>query len=64
MPSFGCGVNSNLAAMVANPEDLLHGREGAAVTDARTATRAVEMYRSKPPTGQGGLQDISPKGSK
>ena len=30
MPSFGCGVNSNLAAQVANPEDLLHGREGAA----------------------------------
>ena len=25
---FGCGVNSDLAAMVADPEDLLHGREG------------------------------------
>ena len=28
MSNFGCGVNSNLAAMVANPEDLIHGREG------------------------------------
>jgi len=64
MPSFGCGVNSNLAAMVANPEDLVHGREGASVTDTVTATRAVDMYRKKPPTGQGGLQDVSPKGSK
>jgi pilus assembly protein CpaD len=64
MSNFGCGVNSNLAAQIANPEDLLHGREGATVTDTRTATRAVEMYRSKQPTGQGGLQDISAKGSK
>jgi pilus assembly protein CpaD len=62
MSNFGCGVNSNLAAMVANPEDLIHGREGATVTDTRTATRAVEMYRSKQPTGAGALQDISPKG--
>jgi pilus assembly protein CpaD len=64
MSNFGCGVNSNLAAQIANPEDLLHGREGATVTDTRTATRAVEMYRSKAPTGQGALQDISAKGSK
>jgi pilus assembly protein CpaD len=64
MPSFGCGVYSNLAAMVADPEDLLHGREGASVTDTRTATRAVELYRSTPPTGSKGLQDVSPKGGK
>jgi pilus assembly protein CpaD len=62
MPSFGCGVNSNLAAMVADPEDLLHGREGASGTDARTATRAVEMYRTKPLSGAGELKDVSPKG--
>ena len=61
--NFGCAINSNLAAMVANPEDLLHGREGGSVTDTMTATRAVEMYRTKPPTGQGGLQAVSPKGS-
>src|SRR6476659_6895587 len=64
MPSFGCGVNSNFAAMVANPEDLVHGREGASVTATVTAARAVEMYRKKAPTGQGGLQDVSTKGSK
>lgn len=62
MSNFGCGVNSNLAAQVANPEDLLHGREGATVTDTFTAAKAVEMYRTKPPTGQGPLQDVTPKG--
>jgi pilus assembly protein CpaD len=63
MSNYGCSVNSNLAAMVANPEDLLHGQEGAAVTDTRTATRAVEMYRSKALTGAGALQAVSPKGN-
>jgi pilus assembly protein CpaD len=64
MSNFGCAVNSNIAAMVANPEDLLHGREDGLATDTTTATRAVELYRSKPPTGQGGLMDVSPKGGK
>lgn len=64
MSNFGCGVNSDLAAMVANPEDLIHGREGAAITDTFTAAKAVEFYRNTPPTGQKGLQDISPKGGK
>jgi pilus assembly protein CpaD len=63
MSNYGCGVNSNLAAMVANPEDLLHGREGDVVVDPRTATRAVDMYRSTAPTGTKGLQDVSPKGN-
>jgi pilus assembly protein CpaD len=48
--------------MVANPEDLLHGRDGSGVTDTYTASRAIEMYRSTPPTGTKGLQDVTPKG--
>lgn len=63
MSNFGCGVNSNLAAMVANPVDLVHGREGTGVSDTRTAAKAVEFYRSQAPSGQKGLQEISPKGS-
>lgn len=62
MPNYGCAVNSNLAAMIADPEDLIHGREGAAVTDTTAATRAVELYRTKPLTGQGTLQSVTPKG--
>ena len=63
MSTLGCGVNSNLAAMVANPEDLLHGREGGATNDVNTAARAVIFYRSAPPTGAQGLKDINTKGS-
>jgi pilus assembly protein CpaD len=61
MPGFGCSVNGNLAAMVANPEDLFHGREGSGVLDAATATKALDTYRSAKPTGASGLQDISTK---
>jgi pilus assembly protein CpaD len=61
--NFGCGVNSDLAAMVANPEDLLHGREGAPVTDATAAAKAVRYYRSTAPSGEKGLQAVSPKGN-
>lgn len=64
LPNSGCGVNSNLAAMVADPEDLIHGREGSQVTDTTAATRAVEMYRTKPLTGQGALQAVSSKEGK
>ena len=58
MPNFGCSVNGNLAAMVANPEDLIHGRPGAATVDARTSARAVRSYRDAAPTGEGGLQEV------
>jgi len=62
MSNFGCGVNSNIAAMVANPEDLVHGREASGVGRTTAGTRAVIMYRTTPPTGSKGLQDVSPKG--
>lgn len=61
MPNYGCGVNSNIAAMVADPVDLVHGREGDTVVDANAASRAVSVYYSTPPTGKKGLQDISTK---
>jgi pilus assembly protein CpaD len=61
MPSFGCGVNSNIAAMVANPEDLIHGREGAATGDVNAAAKAVLLYRATPPSGSKGLTDVSTK---
>jgi len=63
MSNYGCSVNSNLAAMVADPADLLHGREGTGVGDTITAAKAVQLYRTAPPTGSKGLQDISPKGN-
>jgi pilus assembly protein CpaD len=62
MSNFGCGVNGALAAMVANPEDLVHGREGLGISDTQTASKAVQFYRAQPPTGQKGLLDVSTKG--
>ena len=64
VPNFGCSVNSNLAAMVANPEDLVHGREGSGVGDAITASKAVGAYRAAPPTGTKGLSDTDTRKGK
>lgn len=53
--NHGCAVNSNLAAMVANPTDLIHGQTGNGVTDAATSGRAIDIYRKAAPTGGGGV---------
>lgn len=59
--NYGCAVNANLAAMVANPADLVSGRESVAGSDPVTGTRAVQVYRNQRPTGEGGLKEISTK---
>jgi len=60
MSNFGCAVNGAYAAMVANPADLVSGRETGLV-DPATGTRAIQSYRAQKPTGEGGLQDINTK---
>jgi pilus assembly protein CpaD len=60
-PNFGCSVNSNMAAMVANPTDLVNGRESGGVGDAATSNKAIDLYRSKPLTGSGGLPAVNSK---
>lgn len=57
--NFGCGINSNLAAMIANPDDLVRGQSSD--SDLRTATsnRAISTYREKTPTGSGDLKTLS-----
>ena len=59
LSNFGCGVNRNIAAMIANPEDLVHGREGSGLVDSLTLTKAVQAYRAAPPTGTKGLNSVS-----
>jgi pilus assembly protein CpaD len=51
--NFGCAVNRNLAAMVADPADLVRGRQGASATDPATAGKAIESFRKQTPTGAG-----------
>ena len=51
LSNFGCGVNTDLAMQVANPEDLFHGRQGPATVDAIAGAKAIQMYRDWPLTG-------------
>lgn len=60
--NYGCATNTNLAAMIANPEDLVHGRAGES-TDATAVSKAVAGYRSSAPTGKGALKTESSKGN-
>ena len=53
--NYGCATNSNLAAMIANPDDLVLGQEGTTSGSGTTATRAVRTYRSRQPSGSGNL---------
>ena len=39
--NFGCASNTNLAAMVARPQDLVRGQPGAPSVDPATATKAI-----------------------
>jgi len=48
--NFGCATRLNLAAMIADPADLLHGRVATA-TDTVATVRALKAYREQIPTG-------------
>lgn len=60
--NYGCAVNSNLAAMVANPADLVLGRPGSETIDPATSAKAIDSYRKTPPTGANGLKAESTGG--
>lgn len=61
--NYGCATNTNLAAMVADPEDLIHGREGEGSVDAASATKAIKTYRAAAPSGQAGLKNENTRGN-
>ncbi len=52
--NFGCAVNSNLAAMIANPDHLLAGERGRGQTVVMTSNKAIDAYRAAKPSGDGG----------
>jgi pilus assembly protein CpaD len=62
-PNYGCAVNTNIARMIADPNDLVLGRSGDSSIDAATAGKAIKAYRNKEPTGAGGLKTESTAGS-
>ncbi len=61
LATFGCSVNGNMAAMIADPQDLVWGSEGDASSNAEAAARAIQSYRKAAPTGEGGLKSINTK---
>jgi len=60
--NYGCATAGNLAAMIANPSDLILGQDGSGNGTGTTASRAIRVYREGPPTGRGGLQQTSTQG--
>lgn len=62
-PNYGCAINGNLAAMVADPQDLLEGKKGSSETVIATSNKAIGTYRDAVPTGAGGLQDATGGGT-
>jgi pilus assembly protein CpaD len=61
--NYGCAVNSNLAAMIADPNDLVLGQVGSVTGDAITSSKAIRLYRQTAPTGTKGLTDVSTRGN-
>jgi pilus assembly protein CpaD len=61
-PNYGCATNSNLAAMIADPEDLVLGQDGSTGGSATTASRAIRTYRERQPTGRQALPASSTSG--
>lgn len=49
--NYGCGTNSTLSAMIANPEDLVRG-QNADGEDQAQASKAIRAYRDKKVGGQ------------
>ncbi|MDE1915750.1 MAG: CpaD family pilus assembly protein [Sphingomonadales bacterium] len=62
-PNFGCATNSNMAAMVANPDDLIRG----ATSDSNpvvTSNKAISTFQDAKPSGNGGtVKSTSSKGT-
>lgn len=61
--NYGCATNSNLAAMIANPDDLVRGQEGTGRESSQVATRAVGSYRTRAPTGNQPLPSTTTRSS-
>ena len=57
--NYGCAVNSNLAAMVADKEHLVQGASGTGETVVMSGTKAIDSYRNAKPTGEDGLRNVN-----
>ena len=60
--NYGCAINSNLAAMIANPDDLVRGQDASGRDTSVTAGRAIRTYRERTPTGSQPLPAVTTRG--
>lgn len=61
--NYGCATNANLAAMIANPDDLVKGTANNSHTATMTGDKAIAAYRTAATTGASGqLKQTSSKG--
>jgi len=60
--NYGCATNANLAAMIANPDDLIRGREASGDGSVVVAGRAIRTYRESQPSSRQGLPATSTTG--
>lgn len=60
--NYGCATNANLAAMIANPDDLVRGQESSGQETSLVAGRAVRTYRERQPTGSQPLPSTTTRG--
>jgi len=58
-PNYGWAINSNMAAMVANSEDLVRGQQGSGETVILSSNKAIDSYREAAPTGTKGLAEVA-----
>jgi len=58
-PGYGCSVNGNLAAMIADPEDLIEGKSGSNESLIPSSNKAISTLREAEPTGAQGLQNAN-----
>ena len=46
-PGYGCSINGNMAAMIADSQDLLEGKKGNTEDIVNTGSRAINAYRQR-----------------
>jgi pilus assembly protein CpaD len=54
--NYGCATNSNLAAMISDPEDLVRGASNVGNTVVMSGNKAIATYRDKKSTGAENLK--------
>ncbi len=60
--NYGCAMAGNLAAMVADPRDLIEGHQTGADDKGVASGKAIKAYQDKAPTGAGELKTMSAGG--